>query len=53
MIEILFDHSYKDDYFMLSNISVTIIDQAEKENLEMKLIKVHLSKDGGHTPVIV
>jgi hypothetical protein len=38
MIEILLDHSYADDYFMISNIEVKIKDVVEKERIE-KLIK--------------
>jgi hypothetical protein len=34
MIEILLDHSYADDYFMISNIEVKINDAAEKERVE-------------------
>lgn len=38
MIEILFDHSYADDYFMISDVSVNIKDLLEKERIE-KLVK--------------
>ncbi|CRK80299.1 hypothetical protein [Neobacillus massiliamazoniensis] len=38
MIEIIIDHSYEDDYFMISNIDVKIKDVAEKERVE-KLVK--------------
>ena len=37
MIEILFDHSYEDDYYMLSDISVNIKDPVEKERIESKV----------------
>jgi hypothetical protein len=40
MIEILFDHSYEDDYFRLSDVSVNIKDASEKERIE-KLVKQH------------
>lgn len=42
MIEILFDHSYEDDYYMLSDISVNIADQAEKERIESKIKEINL-----------
>jgi hypothetical protein len=42
MIEILFDHSYEDDYYMLSVISVNIADQAEKERIESKIKEINL-----------
>lgn len=34
MIEVLIDHSYEDDYFMISRISVNIKDPVEKERIE-------------------
>lgn len=40
MIEILIDHSYEDDYFMISDVLVKIKDVAEKERIE-KLVKKH------------
>jgi len=33
VIEILYDHSYVDDYYMISSIEVMIEDQAEKERI--------------------
>ena len=42
MIEILFDHSYEDDYYMLSDISVNIADQAEKERIQSKIKEINL-----------
>ncbi|MDZ5610631.1 hypothetical protein U2I54_27450 [Bacillus pseudomycoides] len=40
MIEILIDHSYEDDYFMISDVFVKIKDSFEKERIE-KLVKKH------------
>lgn len=37
MIGILFDHSYQDDYFILSDISVNIKDPIEKEKIETRI----------------
>lgn len=37
MIDILFDHSYQDDYFILSDISVNIKDPIEKEKIETRI----------------
>jgi len=34
VIEILFDHSYEDNYFMISEINVVIEDKTEKERIE-------------------
>ena len=42
MIEILFDHSYEDDYYMLSDISVNIKNLAEKERIESKIKESNL-----------
>ncbi|WP_416730283.1 hypothetical protein [Fictibacillus sp. JL2B1089] len=38
MIEILIDHSFEDDYFMVSDVSIKIKDLSEKERIE-KLLK--------------
>ena len=38
MIEMLIDHSYEDDYFIIDTITVNIDDKAEKERIE-KLAK--------------
>ena len=40
MIEILLEHSYEEDYFMISEVSVNINDKTEKERIE-KLVKKH------------
>lgn len=40
MIEILLDHSYEDDYFMISDVSIKIKDESEKERIE-KLVEKH------------
>jgi hypothetical protein len=40
MIEILLDHSYEDDYFIISRISVNIKDASEKERIE-KIVEKH------------
>ena len=40
MIEILLDHSYEDDYFMISEVTVKIKDKSEKERIE-ELVKKH------------
>lgn len=40
MIEFLFDHSYEDDYYVLSNVTVSIKDSLEKERIE-RLVKEH------------
>lgn len=41
MIEVLIDHSYADDYFMISNVTVNIDDAVEKERIK-KAVKKHL-----------
>ncbi|WP_419882816.1 hypothetical protein ACN6MY_03845 [Peribacillus sp. B-H-3] len=38
MIEVLIDHSYEDDYFMISAVSIQIKDEFEKERIE-KLVE--------------
>lgn len=42
MIEILIDHSYEDDYFMISEITVNIKDLSEKERIEQLVKKSNL-----------
>ncbi|GAM13414.1 MULTISPECIES: hypothetical protein [Bacillota] len=42
MIEILFDHSYEDDYYYLSTITVNIKDPIEKERIERLLKECNL-----------
>ncbi|WP_019156638.1 hypothetical protein [Robertmurraya massiliosenegalensis] len=42
MIEILIDHSYEDDYFMISEITVNIKDVSEKERIEKVVQKSNL-----------
>lgn len=42
MIEILIDHSYEDDYFMISEITVNIKDVSEKERIEKLLTTSNL-----------
>lgn len=39
MIEILFDHSTADNYFVLSKITVDVKDQSEKERIGRKIIE--------------
>lgn len=39
MIEVIFDQSYEDDYFMISEINVSIDDKAEKERIEKAVIE--------------
>lgn len=40
MIEIFIAHSYEDDYFMISDVSVKINNESEKERIE-KLVEKH------------
>ncbi|MFC9601741.1 hypothetical protein ACFTQL_28885 [Peribacillus butanolivorans] len=42
MIEILIDHSYTDDYFMISDVSVKIEDVSEKERIEKLVEKYNI-----------
>ncbi|SFJ43226.1 hypothetical protein SAMN04487936_102146 [Halobacillus dabanensis] len=40
MIEVLLDHSYEDDYFMISDVTVNIKDSQEKERVK-ELVEKH------------
>ncbi|MEC3884577.1 hypothetical protein VKA52_12660 [Halobacillus sp. HZG1] len=40
MIEVLMDHSYEDDYFMISDVTVNLKDAQEKDRVE-KLVEKH------------
>ncbi len=40
MIQFLFDHSYEDDYYQLSNITVKLKDPVEKERIK-QLVNEH------------
>jgi hypothetical protein len=42
MIEILLDHSYEEEYFMISNVTVRIKDVTEKERIEQLVKKRNL-----------
>ncbi|WP_186578039.1 hypothetical protein [Aquibacillus kalidii] len=42
MINIIIDHSYADDYFMISEISVNIKDPTERERVEYLVRKYNL-----------
>jgi hypothetical protein len=48
VIEILFDHSYADDYFMISEIRVLIEDEAEKERIVKAISENGLLGDLGY-----
>lgn len=40
MIEVLMDHSYEEDYFMISDVTVNLKDNREKDRIE-KLVEKH------------
>jgi hypothetical protein len=42
MIEIIIDHSYEDDYFRISDVSIKIEDASEKERIEKLIEKNNL-----------
>ena len=53
MIEVIIDHSYEDDYFMISEINVHIEDEVEKKRIEQAISDNGLLGDLGYPDKIM